>query len=635
MKNLNLDEVKLLPGIFNDAKMADISFIKKINPDRLLCGFRRSAGLDDMGLSPYGGWEDSRIGGHIMGHYLATLAQLVKSDADSEFSKKLDYLIEELRKCQLAMNNGFLFGAKLSFDEYPERQFDLEENKITMDNPDNEMLTWVPWYTLHKIFHGLLKVYNLCDNKDALKILKDLGDWVYKRVENWSDETVNLIRTKEYGGMSDCLYELYHITKQGKYKRAAAVFDDYPLMQKINSDNEDTLEGIHANTTIPKFLGAIEDHYEQAEMFWNRVVGRHVFVTGGTSDMEHFHKDYMLDSIRTQCNCEGCCAHNMLKLSHRLWEKNPAKGYADYSDRLLHNAILGAINKNDGTTAYFSPMATGYNKTFSNAEPDESLWWCCTGTGMENYTKLQEEIYFKNGEKLYVNQYIDSVARFDGMVIEQRNEFKTMLSERKMVSKFRYIKVEKKMTMVLRIPDWGVSVPVITSLGENIDYVEDNGYMYFEIKGTGEFTVEFEMAIRVDTLPDNSDVVCFTYGPFVLAAKLGMERLDEKANAGIDVYASAIKVVGQWGAAPEIEYGKTHTLILPTEELTISTGETKKDFLLNIEKHMEPVSGQPLHFVLTGTNAERIIGYPLEFVPYYEIINERYGIYWYLKEQFA
>lgn len=58
-----------------------------------------------------------------------------------------------------------------------------------------------------------------------------------------------------------------------------------------------------------------EAYLVDAEKFFEMVVKRHSFVTGGISVMEHFRKDYHLDEIRTQTNCESCCAHNMLKLA--------------------------------------------------------------------------------------------------------------------------------------------------------------------------------------------------------------------------------------------------------------------------------------------------------------------------------
>ena len=151
-----------------------------------------------------------------------------------------------------------------------------------------------------------------------------------------------------------------------------------------------------------------EKYLEYAEGFWALVVEKHTFITGGTSDMEHFKADNCLDAIRTQCNCESCCAHNMLKMTRELFKITGDKKYADYYETTLRNAIMGAINPDNGTTTYFTPMATGYYKVFGEADPADNMFWCCTGSGMENYTKLGDSIYFYKNDALIVNQYVAS-----------------------------------------------------------------------------------------------------------------------------------------------------------------------------------------------------------------------------------
>lgn len=119
------------------------------------------------------------------------------------------------------------------------------------------------------------------------------------------------------------------------------------------------------------------DYLKYAEDFWTLVVENHAYITGGTSDMEHFRGDNELDATRTQANCESCCAHNMLKLSKELFKITGDRKYADYYENTLRNAIMGAINK-EGAFSYFTPMATGYYKFFGTADPATNMFWCCT-----------------------------------------------------------------------------------------------------------------------------------------------------------------------------------------------------------------------------------------------------------------
>ena len=189
-------------------------------------------------------------------------------------------------------------------------------------------------------------------------------------------QTNKSILNTEYGGMNDCLYELYYYTRNEEHKLAAEKFDDPDLYEIITSGNKNTLAKRHANATIPKFVGAIkryevlsetgqateedEAYFEYAKKFLELVAADHSYITGGVSDMEHFRDDNAQDSTRTQCNNESCCAYNLLKLARELFKITGERKYADYYETTLRNAIMGAINTENGATSYFSPMATGY-----------------------------------------------------------------------------------------------------------------------------------------------------------------------------------------------------------------------------------------------------------------------------------
>lgn len=47
-----------------------------------------------------------------------------------------------------------------------------------------------------------------------------------------------------------------------------------------------------------------EIYLEYVEAFWDMVVNKHTYITGGNSEWEHFGADNILDAERTQCNCE-------------------------------------------------------------------------------------------------------------------------------------------------------------------------------------------------------------------------------------------------------------------------------------------------------------------------------------------
>ena len=639
-----LDKVQILDNYYLSAQKSDIAFLKKMDTARLLAGFRTTAGIDTKGVRPYGGWEDSLLGGHCVGHYLTALAQAVKVTGDKELKEKSQTLIAGLEECQKKLGTGFLFGAKVEDKEDVEKQFDILEGKKKGE-------TWVPWYNMHKVLAGLVDTYKYTGNETALLVAEKLGDWIYERVSKWDLKTNQKVLETEYGGMNDCLYELYSYSHNKHHLEAAQKFDEKALFLMAAKGEKNCLDGKHANTQIPKFIGAIkrynvlkqlgeakqedEAYLVDAEKFFEMVVKRHSFVTGGISVMEHFRKDYHLDEIRTQTNCESCCAHNMLKLAKELFKATRKKEYADYYETTLRNAIMGAVKTESGAASYFTPMATGYYKTFGEEEPEKNMFWCCTGSGMENFTKLGDSIYFRANDTLLVNQYVASKVTWEekNLVLTQKSDV-TKSEEISFVLNALHDKEISDVAIALRIPDW--------MHGEATIYV--NGAEKMTAAGNSEYVLlernwedgdvimaKYPMSVESVGLLDQDAVFAFRYGPTVLAAKLGKEKMGEATWAGIDLTAPLYKVVGNECRKDTIAYGEPKTTeLLDNETLTIQKETSVNEFVSHIEHYLvRDTESETLSFHLKGTDADTTFENGLRFVPFNTLNDERYGIYWY------
>ena len=639
-----LDKVQILDNYYLSAQKSDIAFLKKMDTARLLAGFRTTAGIDTKGVRPYGGWEDSLLGGHCVGHYLTALAQAVKVTGDKELKEKSQTLIAGLEECQKKLGTGFLFGAKVEDKEDVEKQFDILEGKKKGE-------TWVPWYNMHKVLAGLVDTYKYTGNETALLVAEKLGDWIYERVSKWDLKTNQKVLETEYGGMNDCLYELYSYSHNKHHLEAAQKFDEKALFLMAAKGEKNCLDGKHANTQIPKFIGAIkrynvlkqlgeakqedEAYLADAEKFFEMVVKRHSFVTGGISVMEHFWKDYHLDEIRTQTNCESCCAHNMLKLAKELFKATRKKEYADYYETTLRNAIMGAVKTESGAASYFTPMATGYYKTFGEEEPEKNMFWCCTGSGMENFTKLGDSIYFRANDTLLVNQYVASKVTWEekNLVLTQKSDV-TKSEEISFVLNALHDKEISDVAIALRIPDW--------MHGEATIYV--NGAEKMTAAGNSEYVLlernwedgdvimaKYPMSVESVGLLDQDAVFAFRYGPTVLAAKLGKEKMGEATWAGIDLTAPLYKVVGNECRKDTIAYGEPKTTeLLDNETLTIQKETSVNEFVSHIERYLvRDTESETLSFHLKGTDADTTFENGLQFVPFNTLNDERYGIYWY------
>ena len=131
------------------------------------------------------------------------------------------------------------------------------------------------------------------------------------------------------------------------------------------SKREDRLTGLHANTQIPKFIGAAREYELTGEpwlktasmFFWETVVNERSYVIGGNSLGEFFTPKENLSQALGPNTCETCNTYNMLKLTRHLfcWEPRevcrllragalqPDPGFAEpghRNDVLFHALVL-------------------------------------------------------------------------------------------------------------------------------------------------------------------------------------------------------------------------------------------------------------------------------------------------------
>ncbi len=662
LQEFALPDVEITEDYYNNVADKDVELLNKFDPDRLLYNFRLTAGYNASEIqqfdvhnngtgasSPYpGGWENSRIGGHTLGHYLAAAAQAIANGYGQEkgtdgltLEQRLNYLIDELKVCQDKLGTGYIFGATLASQSDPERQFNILETGSTND-------TWVPWYTMHKIVNGLIETYKLTGNKTALTVVENLGEWTYNRTSKWNADIQRKVLGVEYGGMNDCLYEVYKYAKKDGYenadhfKTAAHWFDETDLFENILAGKKNHLNGRHANCTIPKFMGALNryralkdegdelKYLQYAEAFWTLITEKHTYITGGNSECEFFGADNVLDAERSHCNCETCNTHNMLKLTRELYRITGDKKYADYYETTFINAIMASVDEKTGMTTYFQPMATGFFKVYCNPDLEKNYFWCCTGTGLENFTKLGDSFYYYVDNKLIVNQYTSSNVTWKdkNVVLKQETDIPNT-DQAKFTVELQGGKTSEAFVLCLRIPDWIKGEAVVKVNGTVQNNTVSNGYIALDRTWNNGDTVEITlpMGIRAYTLPDNAGTVYgFKYGPVVLAAELGRDDKMDTYQVGVQCDVCKTKIVNGEERTSTNGYGSTSNQgTLNSETLNVQNGVSVSEFIENIEDYLVK-DGESLSFTLQGTDWGG--SEPLKFTPYYKITDQRYGIYW-------
>ncbi len=587
-----LQSVRLLDGPFKAAMQLDQQYLLSIDSDRLLHTFRLNAGLPSS-AAPLGGWEapDVELRGHTTGHYLSALALMYAATGDARFKTRADALVAELAKIQAAQATRFHPGYLSAF---PESFFDRVESRQKV---------WAPYYTIHKIMAGLLDVYQLCGNTQALTVVSRMADWVTFRVDHISEAQQQAALGTEFGGMNEVLANIYAATGNPDYLRVAHAFDHKAIFDPL-ARHEDPLNGLHANTQFPKIIGAAREYeltgdarFEDiAQFFWDRVAHHRTFAMGGNSDGEAFFPEEEFSKHLGTSGPETCNTYNMLKLTRHIFEWQPTAEAMDFYERGLFNHILPSQDPETGMVIYYCPLRPAAWKSFST--PDDSFW-CCVGTGMENHAKYGDTIYFHDDRSLYVNLFIPSQLTWTekGVVVRQETRFPEDDATHLTISAARPV----RLALNVRYPAWAQSGMTLTVNGARQPITASRGsYVTVdrEWHDGDRIDVRLPMTLHTEALPDNPRILAVMYGPMVLAGDLGTEGLD------------AIKRYGP--STPQM--GRVKTPVVPTfvGDATTITAKIAAD------------PTRPLQFKTSGL----ALPHDVTLMPLYRIVNHRYTIYW-------
>jgi DUF1680 family protein len=607
-------QVRLLSGspFYSRQELHRKGVLASYDPDKLLYPYRALAKLPQReGIRcGYNGWDSGFLRGHMTGHYLSAGSRMAAATGDTLFRDRVNYLVGELAKCQEALNlDGYL--AAFSTDA-----FDQFEGKPGAD-ADGIV---VPYYTIQKIMSGLLDAYSYVGNKQALDVATKMAVYFEKRLTGLNAAQIDRVfRTdgsrnpqNEFGAMSDALAELFKITKDPRHLEAARMFNRAWFVGPL-AEGEDRLGGLHANTHIAQAVGLANcanvsgdpQELKASENFWMLVVQKHSFANGGNSFKEWFDKPGVeagpsIDGQKAlpPTTAETCNSHNMLKLTARLFERNPRADYADYYERALYNHVLASVAPDSGAMTYFTPFHGDF-RTYLDGS------FCCTGTGIENTARYNEGIYFHKGDSLWVNLYIPSEVTWQeaGLVLRQQGDITQGDQVHLTVVKPGAIAV----TLNLRIPAW-VAKPVVVKINGKPQNLEAKPGSYLSLKRQWKagdvIALTLPAGMRLEQARDDPSMVSVFHGPLLLAGELGRDEMP-----GGDVGDKDAFLRNAAAPVPDI----VSTSSNPADWLDPLTGDSRSAFKM---KDAGPADG--------------IVVRPL-----FELHHQRYSVYWHVRKDAA
>lgn len=562
------EEVILKPSWIKQREELNITFLKSLDTDRMLHNFRITAGLPSD-AKPLEGWESPDIGlrGHFVGHYLSAVAHLVERYKEPQLCKSLEYMVDELYKCQQAFGNGYL-------SAFPDKDFNTLETRFTG--------VWAPYYTFHKIMQGLLDVYLRTGNRKAYDILLGMADYVDNRMSKLSKETiermmytVNANPQNEMGAMNEVLYKLYKISGNPKHLSLAGVFDPDWFAAPL-ARNEDVLSGLHSNTHLvlvngfaQRYSVTKETKYHDAVVnFWHILTGSHTYANGTSSGprpnattktsvtAEHWGVPRHLSNTLSKEIAESCVSHNTRKLTSSVFTWTGDPQYADFYMNMFYNAVLPAQSSHSGAYVYHLPLGSPRNKKYLK----DNDFACCSGSCTEAYSQLNSGIYYHTDSALWVNLYVPSEVNWKEKNVRLVQD--TYFPEDTVVRFTVSAKRRSAFALKLLIPSWAKEADVYVN--DERQHVNVSSASYLELNRIWRNKDIVKLVFHYDfyskTMPDNPKVFALFYGPVLLAFESNEEI---NLKGGIEDILKNISVLNVESATFLLKNGGRNYVLRP------------------------------------------------------------------------
>jgi len=216
-----------------------------------------------------------------------------------------------------------------------------------------------------------------------------------------------------------------------------------------------------------------------------------------------------------------------------LFGWDPEARYMDYYERNLFNHRLGTIEAHTGLSQYFLALTPDSYRIMGG---EEDTFWCCNGSAVEEFNKLADTIYFKDGRNVWVNLFLESELdwRERGIRIAQRTKFPREAKTRLVVEQAS----KDSWALNLRIPSWTNGAAQVLVNGEPLDAAPTPG-SYLKIarrwKKGDEIALEMPMTLRTESFTDDPSWQAVLIGPIVLAGQFPKGEVPVTKQHGLDL----------------------------------------------------------------------------------------------------
>ena len=517
MKSYPYQNVRLTSGYLFDKQELNRTITIKAVYDRFFETGRISAFDFDYDPTAQGSIKPHFFWDSDVAKWIEGVAYILKYHPEmQELEQKADSIISKIKEHQ--EDNGY-FNIYFTVVE--------PENRFTNRNA-HEL------YCAGHLMEAAVAYADATGKTELLACMEKYADLIYKVFV--IDKSAKF-STPGHEEIELALVRMYRYTGKKKYLELAAHFinmrgtlceHDHPEYDQSHKPLREQTEAVgHAVRALYLYTGMAylagetddEELKRACRVLWNDVTARKMYVTGGvgsTNIGEVFTNAYDLPSDTSYA--ETCAAIALMFFGNAMLAlENDAK-YADVVERALYNGVLSGLSLDGEKFFYTNPLEINLAERWSSSwgkkafpitqRPDIFRCSCCPPNINRLLPSLGNYVYGREGDTLYVNQFISSQLTDTEECCTQETDY-----PRSGTIRLRATGVAK---VAVRVPEW------CDHFTFNKPYAVEHGYAVIENDGE-EIIAEFDIKPRLvyadSRVIRTAGRVCVARGPVVYCAE--------------------------------------------------------------------------------------------------------------------
>ena len=565
MQTVDFKQVEIRSGFFRDLQTlnAEVSVYNIYKRFQETGRFHAMKCIRDDAHKPHVFWDSD------IAKWLESVANILAKKQDAQLKQWADEAIADICSSQLPC--GY-------FNSY----FQVyEPENIFQKRPEHEL------YCAGHLIEAAVALHEAgVDDKLYAAMIK-YADYIYERFYVRKDAgfftcghpEIELALVKLYNSTGAQKYlDLadYFIEERGRHNEETYAFT-YPIYHQDHAPvrEQKTAEG-HAVRALYLYIAMADvarlkgdkQLAETCETLFEDIVSKKMYITGGTGSSYHGETcTFPYDLPNIFAYSETCSAIALAFFCDRLAKIKNRAVYHEIFERVLYNNILAGESKDGKGFFYVNPLEF-HEGIYDYNEGLKTKLFCPIPERVEvfdcsccppNLTRFIESvggyIYGREGDFVYINQYISSSVQVGGAKIEIDSEMP--------YGGRASLRVSGDCRLKLRVPAWNSGVSMKVN-GKVVSPAAEEGYISLDCRGETKISLDFRMKAKFVYANENvwydNGRKAVEYGAMILCA--------ESADNGKNLRSVRIKSLA--GAKKPV--GEYFTLEVPAERLR--TGET-------------------------------------------------------------